>query len=161
MKIQYLLSKSAILIDVEQSEKIEVLSKMSQFMSLLYGLDDERRITQKILERERTVSTGIGCGVAIPHARFDNIDRIYMVAARSQKGIEFDSIDGEPVHLLFMILSPVNTTTEHTELLSSLSTILSDEELRKKLINAKEAQSFLDILTEAENEKANKNGVEA
>jgi mannitol/fructose-specific phosphotransferase system IIA component (Ntr-type) len=160
MKIQYLLTKSSILINIDKTEKADVLSMMSQFIASLYALEDAGRIAGKILEREAVVSTGIGCGVAIPHARLENIDRIYMVAASSQKGIEFDSIDGEPVHIIFMILSPANTTTVHTELLSSLSSIMSDENVRKRLVNAQETQIFLDVLTGAENESINKNRVE-
>jgi mannitol/fructose-specific phosphotransferase system IIA component (Ntr-type) len=82
-----------------------------------------------------------------------------MVAARSQKGVEFDAIDGEPVFLLFMILSPANTTTEHTELLSSISSIMSDGDVRRRLVGANDAQIFLEILTTAENELANRSGV--
>lgn len=151
MKIQYLLQKSSILIDVKGTNKTEVLLQMAQFMASLYGLQDNGQIGRKILERETAMSTGIGCGVAIPHAKLNNIGHLYIVAARSVNGIEFEAIDGKPVHLLFMMISPEGTSTEHTQIISSLSSIMCDEEVRGRLLEAKDVETFLNIIIESEN----------
>jgi PTS system fructose-specific IIC component len=74
-----------------------------------------------------------------------------MVAARSLKGIDFTAIDGQPVHLIFMIISPANSSTDHMQVLSSLSRIMSYEDLRKKLLAAKKPEQFLDLLVKGEN----------
>lgn len=151
MKVQDLLQKNAILIDLNSGAKQEVLTQMARFMGSLYGLQDGDSISQKILEREADMSTGIGYGIAIPHARIAGIDRLYMVAARHKTGIEFNAIDEQPVHLLFMMISPMNTSAEHTHILSSLSRIMSYEDVRKKLLNASSADQFLDIIIKSEN----------
>ncbi len=151
MKVQDLLQKNAILIDLNSIDKREVLTQMARFMASLYGLQDGDGISQKILERESDMSTGIGYGIAIPHARISGIDRLYMVAARHKNGIEFNAIDEQPVHLLFMMISPMNTSAEHTQILSSLSRIMSYEDVRKKLLNVNTAEQFLDVIIKSEN----------
>ncbi len=151
MKIQDLLQKNAILPDITLTEKNEVLSTMANFMATLYGLPDGEGIAQKIIEREAEISTGIGYGIAIPHARITGIDRLYLSVGRSLKGIEFKAIDEQPVHLLFMMLSPKNTSSEHTQILSKLSRIMSYEEVRTKMLEAKTAEQMMDIIIKSEN----------
>ena len=151
MKIQDILQKNSILIDLNSTDKQEVLSQMAQFMTSLYDLPNAESIGQKILERESDMSTGIGYGIAIPHARITGIDRLYMVAGRSDKGIEFNAIDEQPVQLIFMMISPTNTSTDHTQILSSLSRIMSYEEVRRKLLTAESPENFQDIIIKSEN----------
>ena len=151
MKIQDLLQKNAILPDITQRGKNEVLHIMATFMATLYGLPDGEDIARKIIEREVDMSTGIGYGIAIPHARISGIDRLYLSVGRSLEGIEFKAIDELPVHLLFMMLSPKNTSSEHTQILSKLSRIMSYEEVRSKLLEAKNAEELLDIIVKSEN----------
>ena len=151
MKIQDILQKNSILIDLNSTDKQEVLSQMAQFMTSLYDLPNAESIGQKILERESDMSTGIGYGIAIPHARITGIDRLYMVAGRSDKGIEFNAIDEQPVHLIFIMISPTNTSTDHTQILSSLSRIMSYEEVRRKLLTADSPEIFQDVIIKSEN----------
>jgi PTS system fructose-specific IIC component len=151
VKIQDLLQKSSILIDINVTNKTEALSQMAILMTSLYSLPNSEQIKQKILEREADMSTGIGYGIAIPHARISGIDRLYMVAGRSMAGIEFDAIDEQPVHLIFMMISPTNTSTEHTQILSSLSRIMSYEDVRSKLLASETPEQFLDIIIKSEN----------
>ncbi|HLV32006.1 MAG TPA: PTS sugar transporter subunit IIA [Chitinispirillaceae bacterium] len=150
MKIQDLLQKSSILIDLKSTEKDQVLRQTAKFMASLYGLDNGEQISRLILERESDMSTGIGYGIAIPHARITGIDRLYMVAARSVNGIEFGAIDDQPVHVIFMLVSPANTSTEHTQILSSLSSIMAYEDVREKLFSAETVEQFLDIIEKSE-----------
>jgi mannitol/fructose-specific phosphotransferase system IIA component (Ntr-type) len=151
VKIQDILQKNSILIDLNSTDKQEVLSQMARFMASLHDLPNGESIDQKILERESDMSTGIGYGIAIPHARITGIDRLYMVAGRSNQGIEFNAIDEQPVHLLFMMISPTNTSSDHTQILSSLSRIMSYEDVRKKLLTADSTELFLDIIIKSEN----------
>ena len=150
MKIQDLLQKSSILIDLKSTEKDQVLRQTAKFMASLYGLDNGEQISRLILERESDMSTGIGYGIAIPHARITGIDRVYMVAARSVNGIEFGAIDDQPDHVIFMLVSPANTSTEHTQILSSLSSIMAYEDVREKLFSAETVEQFLDIIEKSE-----------
>jgi len=150
VKIRDLLQKNSILIGLESSDKNEILSQMANYMASIYNLPEAGQITRKILERETEMSTGIGFGIAIPHARVDNVDHVHMIAGQSSKGIDFNSIDEQPVFLIFMIISPTNASAEHTQILSSLSRIMSYENMRKKLMVSKTTEQFLDLLVKGE-----------
>lgn len=150
MRIQDILQKNAIIINLEASTKTELLIQMAEYLASLYDLKDKAMVVQKIMNREAEMSTGIGFGIAIPHARMEGIDRVYMIAARIIKGIEFNAIDEQPVHLIFMMISPANTTSPYTQILSSLSRIMSYEEIRQSLIEADTPESFLSVITRGE-----------
>jgi len=151
VKIRDLLQKNSVLIDLQAADKIDIITQIAHHLASIYNLSDADLISRKILEREADVSTGIGFGIAIPHARVEKTDRVYMVAARSIKGIDFTAIDGQPVRLIFMIISPANSSTDHMQVLSSLSRIMSYEDIRKKLLAAKKPEQFLDLLVKGEN----------
>lgn len=151
MRVQDILQKNSILIDLNSTDKSEVLCQMARYLSSLHDLPNGDQIGLKILERESDMSTGIGYGIAIPHGRITGIDHLYMVAARSTQGIEFNSIDEQPVHLIFMMISPTNTSNDHTTILSSLSRIMSYEDVRTKLLTAESPEAFLDIIIKSEN----------
>jgi PTS system fructose-specific IIC component len=150
VKIRDLLSRNSILIDLQGTDKIELLTQMAGYMISLYTLTEPQVITRKILDREAEMSTGIGFGIAIPHARIAQVDRLYMIAARSTQGVDFSAIDEQLVHLIFMMVSPANASTEHTQILSSLSRIMSYEDMRKKLLAATTAELFLDLIIKGE-----------
>lgn len=154
MKIQDIIEKKGILIDLKSSDKTELLTRMGFFLASTYNLKNPDLIVQKILERETAMSTGIGFGIAIPHARLDTIERVYMIAGRCFEGVEFNAIDDKPVNLIFIIVSPVNTSTAHTQILSALSKIMCSEEMRKKLLRAHDAEEFYNVLIEGENRYA-------
>ena len=151
MKIGDLLHKDSIIIDLQTGDKNETIVQMAGFLASINNLHDADLISRKILEREAEMSTGIGLGIAIPHARVEKVDQVYMAAARSVKGVDFTAIDGQPVHLIFMIVSPVNASSDHMQVLSSLSRIMSYEDIRKKLRTAKKQEQFLDLLVKGEN----------
>jgi mannitol/fructose-specific phosphotransferase system IIA component (Ntr-type) len=144
--IQDILQKNAIITNIEAGDKNELITRMAHHLVSLYDLKDQSIIVQKILVREADMSTGIGFGIAIPHARIEGIDRVYMVAARSVQGIEFNAIDEQPVHLIFMMLSPANASTQYTQTLSVLSRIMSYEEIRNSLRETSDPESFMEII---------------
>jgi mannitol/fructose-specific phosphotransferase system IIA component (Ntr-type) len=150
VKIHDVLQNNGILTDFRPSDKHDALVQLARFLASLYDLRSPELIVQKILERESEMSTGIGYGIAIPHARIEGLDRLYMVAARVRGGIEFDSLDEQPVFLVFMMVSPTNTAADHTRILSSLTRVVSYEEVRTSLMKAADAQSFREILTTGE-----------
>jgi nitrogen PTS system EIIA component len=151
VKIQDVLEKKGILIDLKAEDKASLLTQMGQYLASLYDLKDPEAIVHKLIEREAAMSTGIGYGIAIPHARLDGIGRIYMIAARCAQPLDYDAIDDNPVRLVFMMVSPTNTTSGHTQALSALSKIMSYEDMREKLAKARDAEAFLESITEGEN----------
>lgn len=151
MKIQDVLQKNGIITNLEPTGKTELLTQMARYLTSLYDLKDQELIIRKILDREAEMSTGIGYGIAIPHARIEGVDRVYMIAGRSVKGIDFNAIDEQPVYLIFLMLSPVSASAQHTQLLSSLSRMMSYEELRNSLLETDDPQQFLDTIIRGEN----------
>ena len=151
MKIQELIKKNGIITDLKSANKMDALNSIARFLCSINGLTNTEEVCGKIIERETEMSTGIGFGIAIPHGRLNGINKLCMVAARSADGIEFGALDDQPVHLIFMMVSPANTSEEHTLALSTLSRIMSYEEVRNKLLDASTPDEFLDVITKAEN----------
>lgn len=151
LRVQELIPQERVLLGLEQTEKLEALGVVARFLTAVNGLPDAGAVIDKVVEREMEMSTGIGYGIAIPHARLHGITRLYMAAARPLEGIEFDSLDGEPVNLIFMMASPANSSTDHIQVLSALSQIMSYEDVRKKLLAAETPEAFAGVLAHAEN----------
>jgi mannitol/fructose-specific phosphotransferase system IIA component (Ntr-type) len=150
IKIRELIRENCVVTDLKAAGKLEAIRLMARFTCSIGKLNRAEEVADKVLEREEEMSTGIGFGIAIPHARLTGIDRLYMAAARSAGGIEYDSLDGLAVNLIFMLISPESIPTAHTEVLSALSRMLSYEEVRRGLLAADTADEFADILAKAE-----------
>jgi mannitol/fructose-specific phosphotransferase system IIA component (Ntr-type) len=150
IKIRELITENNVVTDLRAADKLDAIRLMARFVCSTAELDRADEVAEKALEREGEMSTGIGFGIAIPHARLSGLDRLYMAAGRSTAGIEFDSLDGLAVNLLFMLVSPADIPAAHTEALSALSRVLSYEEVRKGLLSAASAAEFADILSRAE-----------
>jgi PTS system nitrogen regulatory IIA component len=102
-------------------------------------------------QRESLGSTGIGDGVAIPHGKVSDIHDIVMAFGRSEDGIAFESLDGKPVYLFFMVLAPENSAGQHLKILARISRMIKDEYFRKKLLEASSKNDLYNIITEQEN----------
>jgi mannitol/fructose-specific phosphotransferase system IIA component (Ntr-type) len=150
-KIQDLIRKNGIITDLKCADKFEAISTIARFLCSINGIPNADEAADRIIEREREMSTGIGLGIAIPHARLSGIDRLYMAAARSNEGIEFNALDEQAVNLIFMMISPASTSTEHTQVLSALSRIMSYEDVRTNLMQAATPEEFAEIIANAEN----------
>ncbi len=141
---------NCVIINSQSTTKEQLLHELVDTLCKAYQLEHRDEIFDAVWKREQTRSTGIGCGLAVPHAKSDFVDRMCMVAATIEKGIDFASMDGEPVRLLILIVSPGNTVGPHLKALSSVSRILADGIVRKDLIESKTQADFLNILRKAE-----------
>jgi len=117
---------NCILINSSSETKEAILNELVDTLCSAYKLEHRDEIFEAIWTREQSRSTGIGCGLAVPHAKIDYVDRMCMVAATIEKGLDFQSFDGEPVYLLILIVSPGNTVGPHLKALSSVSRLLAD-----------------------------------
>ena len=140
------LPKRAIKINLNASDKHAVISELVDLLCDVYALKDKNEILNSILEREEMMSTGVGYGVAIPHAKIGSVSSPKMVSGLSRKGIDFDSIDGEPVKIFFLLISPKNGSGEHVRILSELSRILNNPEAREKVLSAETDKDFLETV---------------
>ena len=117
------------------------------------NIKDKDKYKQVVLKREEEGTTGIGEGIAIPHGKTDAVSRPGLSAMVVPDGVDFESLDGSPAKLLFLIAAPNTEDNVHLDVLSRLSTLLMDTEFRKALYNAKTPKEFLECINKAESEK--------
>lgn len=153
MKITDLISKDSIDLNVEASSKEEILKKAVELMNQNGNILDKDAYLKLVMKREEEGSTGIGEEIAIPHGKGDSISAPGLAAMVIQNGVDFESLDGKLVKLLFLIAAPNTEDNVHLEVLSRLSTLLMDEKFRKELLQAKSKEEFLTIIDQAEKEK--------
>ena len=153
MKITDLLSKDAIKLNGIANSKQDAINKLVDLMAKNGNLTDKEKYTQVVLKREEEGSTGIGEGIAIPHGKTDAVSKPGLSAMVINDGVEFDSLDGQPAKLLFLIAAPNKKDNVHLDVLSRLSTLLMDTEFRKSLMEAKTPEEFLRYIDIAENAK--------
>lgn len=109
-------------------------------------MEDQQAFYQAIIERENIVSTGIGMGVAIPHAKLSYYDHFFIAVGILKKGVDWNAIDGTSVRLIFMIGGPDDKQTEYLQILSSLTKMIKDEQLRKKMLTINSAEEITHLL---------------
>ena len=158
MKIGALLSKDSIRLNGKASGKKAVIDAMVLLMEKGNHLRDARRYKEAVFDREAQGSTGIGDGVAIPHAKTDAVKSPGLAAMTLPEGAEFESLDGQPAHLIFMIAAPDGGDNIHLEVLSRLSMLLMDDGFRQRLMAADSPERFLEIIDRAETEKFGPDG---
>lgn len=155
MKITELLTRDAIKINGVASTKEEVISKMIDLMETNGNITNKEEYKKVVLARETEGTTGIGEGIAIPHGKTQAVSKAGLAAMVVPDGVEFNSLDGKPVNLLFLIAAPDTKDNVHLEVLSRLSTLLMDNEFRAALLNAKTPEEFLMCIDRAESVKLN------
>lgn len=150
MKIAELLQPEAINDDLQATGKKEVLEELTDsIMAVEDGLDRSELI-RVLQERENLGSTGIGDSVAIPHGKLREIDRLLLSFGRSRSGVDFDSMDGKPAHLFFLLIAPEESVGIHLKTLARISKLLKDSRVRNKLMEASDSQEIYRIIVEEE-----------
>ncbi|MFC3053726.1 PTS IIA-like nitrogen regulatory protein PtsN [Kordiimonas pumila] len=145
MEIEDLLNADSILLDFKASSKKHVIQTLARKMATKTGLDD-RLVFEKLLERERLGSTGVGKGVAIPHARVAGVDTITGMFAKLSSPVDFQSVDDRPVDLVFMLLAPEEAGADHLKALARVSRLLRDEKTCAKLRGTSDASALYAML---------------
>jgi len=131
-------------------DKEGVLTKISEAMAKVTQ-EDERVIYEKLFERERLGSTGMGNGAAIPHARLEGLDRVYFVTMTLAKPIDFDAVDSRPVDIFLTLLAPQNAGADHLQALAKISRLLRDEAFCDKIRGASGSDAIQSILVDFQN----------
>lgn len=155
MRIKDLLKEESIELNVKTgvTPKENVIEKLAGLMNKSGNITDIEEYKKGVLEREKHCTTGIGGGIAIPHAKNKAVKNAALSAMTVPEGIDYEALDGEPSKLFFMIAAPENGADVHLQVLARLSTILMDDEFKEKLISAKSKKEFLDIIDAKESEK--------
>ncbi len=153
MRITDLLDVRSVSLSGAPKSKNEALDQIVALMAKSGKINDEEGYRRQVYAREEESTTGIGEGIAIPHGKCDAVDKPGLAAMVVKDGVEFDSLDGEPVTLMFLIAAPNTEDNVHLDVLSKLSMMLMDEEFTSSLRNAKSAEEFLSIIDKADEEK--------
>lgn len=154
MRITDLLDKRSISLDAKVSSKKEALDTAVELMAKSGKLSNKEAYKKQVYAREEESTTGIGEGIAIPHGKCDAVKKPGLAAMVIKNGVDFDSLDGDPVTLLFLIAAPNTKDNIHLDVLSKLSVMLMDEEFTAALRNAKSVDEFMKIIDQADDEKA-------
>ncbi len=150
MRITDLLDKRSISLNGAPKTKQEALDQAIALMKDSDKINDQEAYRKQVYKREEEGTTGIGMGIAIPHGKCNAVDRPGLAAMVIKDGVDFDSLDGEPVDLLFLIAAPDTEDNIHLEVLSKLSMMLMDDNFTQSLKNASSADEFMDIINKAD-----------
>ena len=142
-----LLLPTTVIADVTPSSKKAVIQHLAGVIAQAHGLD-AKLVSAALAERERIGSTGFGGGIAIPHAKFKGLDRIHCLVARLDQPIEFESLDNEPVDLIFVLLAPEHASGDHLKALARISRLLREPSALERLRAARDAKSLYAVLTQ-------------
>ena len=153
MKISQLLKKEGIALNMKPSSKEEAIDILVDLHEKAGNISNKEEYKKGIWEREKQSSTAVGDGIAIPHAKNKAVKRPALAAMTVPAGVDFDSMDGNPAMLFFMIAAPEKGGSVHLEVLSRLSVLLMDEDFRKSLMSAKNTEEFLSVIDKKEEEK--------
>lgn len=161
MRISELLDLKAVDLNMQASSKAEIIDQMTCLMEKAGNLNDREEYKKGVFAREEEGTTGIGEGIAIPHAKSAAVKRAGLAAAVIPAGVDYDSLDGEPVELIFMIAAPEGGANTHLEALARLSTMLMDPEFKETLMQAKTPETFIRLIDEKDDELDGKKAKDA
>jgi PTS system nitrogen regulatory IIA component len=147
MEISDLLEPRGVLASLHAPNKKQVLQDLARRAAEVTGLP-ERAIFDVVLERERLGTTGVGAGVAIPHGKLPGLERMVGVFARLERPVDFESIDGQPVDLIFLLLAPSGAGADHLKALARVSRLLRDRKVCEKLRGTDSDDALFALLTE-------------
>ncbi|MBM3255220.1 MAG: PTS sugar transporter subunit IIA [Candidatus Omnitrophica bacterium] len=150
-KLHSFLNEKAIDLDFKEKNKAKLIAKLVELLSKSGKLKNKNAFLRSILERERLGSTGIGNGVAIPHAKAGSIKGFALAFAKSREGVDFGALDGEKVYLFFILASPVEPVGEHLKILAKISYLIKDKFIVDLLRQAKDAKEVIRIIRSHEN----------
>ena len=152
MKLSELIPEGGICDDLKAVQKEEVIREIVGALVVSGRIPEaiSKKVVKALMDREELGSTGIGSGVAVPHAKHDSIPDLVCAFGRSRKGIQFDALDGEPVNVVFLLLSSKSASGSHLEALAFISRLVRDEKLVKFLRESKDAKEIRELLGEAD-----------
>jgi fructose-specific phosphotransferase system IIA component len=150
MKVLDLLNNSYIIPDLKGQTKEEVINELIDLFKDDPRVIDLEKVRDAVLEREKIMSTGVGKGFAIPHGKTNAVNDILAAFGKANTPIEYDSLDGHPVNLVFLLVGKDNLVSKHIKLLSRISRMMNKDEFREKLIKATTSEEILEIFKKEE-----------
>ncbi len=155
MRLSELLRPETVMLDVRGLDKWQLIERLTDLLSSSGRLpaEDRKSVLDALLVRERSMSTGMENGIAIPHCSLEQIDDTLVTLGVSQEGLNFESIDGRPTHLVLLLVTPKNKTKVHIRTLAEIAKLLNDETFRSNLIAAGSAERIIELVKAQESEE--------
>ena len=152
MRLSDLLRPEAVRLAMRDQDKWQVIEGLTDHLVTCGSLPAEKRdaVLDALLARERSMSTGMERGIAIPHCSLEQVDETMVALGISPEGVEFESIDGERTHLVLLLVTPKNKTKVHIRTLAEIAKLLNDEEFRESLVKAESEGHVLELIRERE-----------
>lgn len=149
MNLRQLVPPECVILELAESEDVEVIPEMIDHLIKIGRIQAENResYVEAVIDREQQIGTGLGSGVAIPHARVEEIDEMIAVFGRSSEGVDFESPDTAPSHCIVLLLAPEGQTAQHLQTLSELAKVFSQCECREELMAATSEQQISAIFS--------------
>jgi PTS system nitrogen regulatory IIA component len=147
MKILEVLPREAVLHNLKARDKKGVLEELVAPIATITKLDEEK-LVRVLMEREHLGSTGIGGGIGIPHGKLKDLEQLVLGFGLSRSGVDFESMDGRPTHIFFLLVTPENSTGLHLKLLARISKILKHEPFKQRLMEAADREEIFSIIQE-------------
>lgn len=148
MRIVDFIREDLILPELAAKAKLDVLAELAAHLAQHHEGVGTEELVKVLVERERLASTAIGEGVAIPHGKLDAVGRLVACVGRARGGVDFDSMDGRPTHLFFVLVAPENSTGVHLKALARISRLFKDPEFRTRLLQAQTSKEMFDVISE-------------
>jgi PTS system nitrogen regulatory IIA component len=147
MKILDVLHEETIIVDLKSKDKKGVLEELVEPVSRITKINHEK-LVRILMDRERLGSTGIEGGIGIPHGKLKELDTLVLGFGLSKSGVNFESMDGRPTHIFFLLFTPENSTGLHLKLLARISRILKNDDFKEQLMNINTADEVISIIQE-------------
>ena len=146
MRIVDLLRRERLLPSLESTDKTGIIKELAAHLAANHPTIDRENLTRVLIEREGLASTAIGEGVAIPHGKLSSIDEIVACLGRARRGVDFDSMDGQPTYLFFVLVAPETSTGGHLKALARISRVFKDPEFRRSLLSADDVEEMYNVI---------------
>ena len=154
MTLLDIISLDSTIVGLKSDNKEDIIGELVGCLQVGTAITDREKVLQAVLEREKIMSTGIGDGIAIPHGKMAELDRLYGMFARLEQPIDFHAIDERPVDLIFVLLAPENAGADHLKALARISRLLRNNGICDKLRGTDSAEALFAILTESQEDRA-------
>jgi fructose-specific phosphotransferase system IIA component len=152
MTLLDIISLDSTIVGLKSDNKEDIIGELVGCLQVGTAITDREKVLQAVLEREKIMSTGIGDGIAIPHGKSDAVNGLAAALGIHKRGVDFESLDGEPAYVFFLLVSPADVSGPHIKALARISRLLKNDDFKRKLIDASTAEEILEIIKTEEKE---------
>jgi len=150
MRLSEMLKEDNVLIGFKGTQKKDIIDELIELADKSGRIRNKEEALRAVMAREEMMSTGLEHGIAIPHAKTDSVSEIVMALGISKQGIDFESVDGEPSKIFFLLLAPETAATANVKLLAQIARVTSSAEFRSRIVSADSPAEVIDIISNAE-----------